>query len=334
LLRTEQQASEPVTPIVPARPGRESDGGREMGQERGRHGTMIVLPVFVLVRVLLAAVGACGQVAPTAAWAPSPTGEAAPAGAMPVTPTNMTIPGVPTKPGGVPTPAPSVTIPPITPQPTQSAPPQKPTPVKPAQPQPTPRPETPIHVIGYGDGIPDTRLATQGASLVIIGTVKQVLPARWTTPDGRRPANPYDRSDPQLIYTPVLIEVEQYLKGGQSQREVLIFGSGGVVGEDSFEDRGGGLITFQEGERVLLFLDERVRNGVTLNGAPLWRQVSTHYRLTPDGQATNGYHTLPLQQLFGEIITAVSAIGGEPGVSSPWLSVGQHGAEAVPESVR
>jgi hypothetical protein len=126
-----------------------------------------------------------------------------------------------------------------------------------------------------------------------------VLPARWTTPGGGRPANPCSVTNPYMIFTPVLIEVEQYLKGQQPQRILHLFAYGGTVDRDQ-ATRGLADLPFREGERVVVFLVEPPRDFPALNGNPL-KDAIEHYTVAPDGSATDGYRTVPLQQLLDEI---------------------------------
>lgn len=243
-------------------------------------------------------VAACGQPQGTV----TPAGAAAPAGyaGQPsyatAQPPSLTRTPFPTYPAPIHT----------TPVPPNPNPPQKLTPA-PGQiptPRPTSRPSDPYTVITAGTGIPDVQLMTKEATVVVLGTVRQVLPARWTTPDGRRPANPHDPANRESIATPVLVEVEQYLKGQQPQRQLIVFAPGGTIGQDrvAVNLNGRDQFAFREGERVVVFLDERLRGSArTSNGSPLWNPLSGYYTVNEDGQATNGFRTVPLQQLLDEI---------------------------------
>lgn len=166
--------------------------------------------------------------------------------------------------------------------------------------EPTPNPDDPVHIGVAGEESGNIEISTDQASIIAIGTVKQVMPARWSTPDGLRPANPRETSpEGYLIHTifrPVLLEVEQYLKGEQSQRELLLFAWGGTVGADSVEISGDPY-EFREGERVIVFLvpDHRTHNNSPLLG------IVERYTITPDGQAVNSLRSVPLQELIKEI---------------------------------
>lgn len=177
----------------------------------------------------------------------------------------------------------------------------QPTPARPLGLPPTPRPSDPYQLTIYGHRTVDTRRSMREATVVAIGTVTQVHPARWTTPDGRRPENPHAPTNLETIYTPVRVEVERYLKGERSESQLLIFALGGVVGKDSVEARVSDVNVFQEGQRVIVFL---VDKNLKLDGVPLWSIVE-RYTLTDDGQAVNSLHSLPLTELLDEVYAAL-----------------------------
>lgn len=271
----------------------------------------IVLALSGIVPLLLS----CGQAQLTtvpagtavpggAAAAPSVQVYPTPTPARPTPGPASTIAGVPTLPGGVPTkmPTPATVIPAPSVEPDRS-PMEKPTP-NPSRPNstyPTPRPDDP-YLLKISDAYaPNTSASTSFATIVIVGTVRQVLPARWSTVDERRPVNPHV-NNPYTIYTPVLVEAEEYLKGQQRQPQLLIFAQEGKVGQDQvvYANRS---MTFLEGERVVLFLYDRQSEPRTSAGMPFWN-LTERYTVTADGIATNIYRTVPLQQLRDEIAAA------------------------------
>lgn len=201
-----------------------------------------------------------------------------------------------------PTPWPTDTPPRVspTPVPTQLGPSVEPTRLIPEV--PTPAPGTPFHLTVSGERAANTKLSTQQAAIIGIGTVKQVMPARWTTPNGQRPANPFAPTNQETIFRPVLFEVDQYLKGQQPQRELLLFAFGGTVGQDTTERISDDLFVFHEGDKAILFL---VTRGRSLNGSPMW-DILEHYTITPDGQAVNTVRHVALQQLIDEVRDALS----------------------------
>jgi hypothetical protein len=165
--------------------------------------------------------------------------------------------------------------------------------------------------------LPSVYVLTKSASVIAIGTIKQILPARWSTPDGRRPTEGcvMRRLPPYIIFTPVLIEVEQYIKGEHylpgdgPQRVLLVSAFGGTLGRDSFEADGDDFYRAREGERILVFLGRphpQYQNVAGFTGLML--NHTAHYAVTPDGHATGhsdrGYRTIPHQQLLDEIADA------------------------------
>lgn len=170
---------------------------------------------------------------------------------------------------------------------------------------PTPRstlqPGDPYNLTIYGRRTVDTGRSAREATVIAIGTVKRVQPARWTTPDGRRPENPHAPTNLETIYTPVEIEIEQWLKGERPESELVIFALGGVIGQDSVESRVSDVNVFHQGQRVIVFLADR---GLKLDAAPLWSIVE-RYTLTGDGQAVNSLHILPLAELLDEVYAAL-----------------------------
>lgn len=178
------------------------------------------------------------------------------------------------------------------------------TPIIPAYtPQPTPRPDEPYHLRSNAFQEPvSTEELTMSSSLIAIGTVKQVGPARWTTSDGKRPQNPHAVDNRDYIFTPVLVTIDTYVKGKPLQAEILLKAIGGTVGRDIVETNQIDLSTFREGERVVLFLGETelVDRVQMVDRRPLWR-VRERYTVKGDGTAMNSHVSLPLQQLISEI---------------------------------
>jgi hypothetical protein len=154
----------------------------------------------------------------------------------------------------------------------------------------------------------DIGTVSRSALFITVGKVIEVLPARWTTPDGSRPASPCAPTNVDTIWTPVVIEIEQMVKGQQLPAHVTIIALGGQVGADSVEygDILGETYKFQPGERVVAFLGEQ--GGFVLSpDAALPLGIIERYTIRPDGQPTNNIRTLPLPQLLTEIRAAISA---------------------------
>lgn len=167
---------------------------------------------------------------------------------------------------------------------------------------PTPLASDP-YVMVYAADLPfDISLLTKYSDAIVIGTVQDVLPAQWGTPDGARPENPHDGY--YHIYRPVLINIERVIKGKQ-QKQLYVQAFGGTIGQDSTsEDSNTPLFTFTKGERGLLFLS---RPGDTyppvINGlVPSY--INDHYTLTETGQANSFHRHTTLNDLLKEIQTA------------------------------
>lgn len=173
-------------------------------------------------------------------------------------------------------------------------------PSRPAEPRSSPGPDDPYRLSIGGRRAADTKASTREAEIIAVGTIKQVLPARWTTADGRRPDNPHARGNLETIFRPVVMNVEQCLVGEHSQSELVMFAFGGTVGQDSVEATISDIYEFDEGQRVIVFL---VDKGLTVGGTHLWTIIE-RYTLTPEGQATNSLRTAPLGELLAEIEAA------------------------------
>lgn len=252
---------------------------------------------------------------------------------------------MPFKPDGPPveykTPPDAPKVPPelLTPQPVlprecadQLALPATPTPTPPGwKPQPapfestpgpavTPDPKGPIFVSGFLESWWNPRdTASRGpitASVTIaIGTVKDRLPAKWATADGKKPPNVFPGSrdfDPathpeQVVFTPVVLEVEEYLKNPQSASTLTLFVVGGEVSQDVFSVHSPEQSLLQPGNRVVVFLDHEVPPAQQVAG--LCRPSATS-RLLPDGTVDTGREIrFPLQELR-EAVAKAGAGGG------------------------
>lgn len=85
---------------------------------------------------------------------------------------------------------------------------------------------------------PTARELVQSAGLFIKGRVVEIIPAQWTTPDGRRPDNPY-RENPETIYiiTPVVIELDgspiiSRVPEDVPDRQIVVAAYGGQIGQE------------------------------------------------------------------------------------------------------
>jgi hypothetical protein len=165
-------------------------------------------------------------------------------------------------------------------------------------------PNAPITILIHGEGESHTPISVRESSVIILGTVRKVQPARWTTADGRRPTNARGAKD--IIFRPALVEVEEYLKGEQPMRHLNIFAWGGTVGQDSARMEPDYLYDLHEGERVVLFLRQHQvsEHSHALNNQPFWF-IFEHYTITPQGEATNAYRTIAVDALRAEIADAL-----------------------------
>jgi len=141
----------------------------------------------------------------------------------------------------------------------------------------------------------------QESDVIVIGEVKEILPSRWTTEDGKKSVNFYD----ERIYTDVIIEVGEYLKNPQPTEEITVRTMGGKVGNDRiiYEDEA----EFEPDEKVLLFLTKEEPYTANLGSEHFRVRGLMHGKFTiEDGQAIRpeaieGYRTIPLQELLETI---------------------------------
>lgn len=249
-----------------------------------------------------------------------------------------TVPSVPNKPKpdetGVPTPPPTWIAPPMTPVPTNSnpdiwkdcpafagrdwyptpAPGEStacPTPVPTATAEPTLAPDEPFisRVCVAPESPDDPTVAaryTRHSPVVVIGTVRRVAQPRWTTDDGRRPANPFaqDYMDPQFrtIITPVEVAVEQYVKGTGPKASITVWAFGGTIGRDTIDLCGSTQTIFEEGQRVVVFLQQRT---FPKSEEPLF-DVVARFTVGANNEATTDGYTIALPQLLDEIRKAAA----------------------------
>lgn len=179
-----------------------------------------------------------------------------------------------------------------------------------ATPRPTLGPNDPWGGTLFLYGHPNTLYSTRQANLIVTGTIMQVNPARWTTSDGKRPANPHALSNKDTIFRPIRIKIDSFITGSLPQTELLVMASGGTVGQDTLDYGSDDRTTFREGDRVLIFLTSAgsINSFRTSTGLPLWQLVD-HYTIQSDGSATNTYTKIPLSELLNDIRVAQSTIG-------------------------
>jgi len=138
----------------------------------------------------------------------------------------------------------------------------------------------------------------KGSDVIVMGEVKEILPSRWTTADGKRP----EKIDGELIYTDVIIEVEKYFKNPQPTKEITVRTLGGTVDKDLMiaEDEA----EFEPNERVLLFLTSEDPFTNNIGGQHFRVKGWMHGKFTiTNNQAIRPklpqeYRNIPLQELL------------------------------------
>lgn len=138
---------------------------------------------------------------------------------------------------------------------------------------------------------------------VVIGTVKEILPPKWNTIDGKMPdKTAAELTSSDLIYTDIIITVDKYIKNPLSSNEVTIRVIGGTLGNvtmSSDEEP-----NFKLGEKVLLYLTKDTHPDIK-NIRPE-HFVATgfkqgKYTLTEDGKAMTPYEIINQEELLNTI---------------------------------
>ncbi|MHC1756134.1 MAG: hypothetical protein AB9861_12010 [Methanosarcina sp.] len=144
------------------------------------------------------------------------------------------------------------------------------------------------------------------SNVIVMGTVKEILPSKWNTPDGTKPEKAIEDLDlDDVIYTDIIISVDKYLKNPLDSQEVIVRILGGSVGEDTMlaDDEP----SFKVGEKTLLYLVAD-NDPATKNSGPQHFTVKGHsqgkYILTADGQAVRNDEIIKLQELLSTIDNA------------------------------
>ncbi|AKB32320.1 hypothetical protein MSSIH_1630 [Methanosarcina siciliae HI350] len=139
---------------------------------------------------------------------------------------------------------------------------------------------------------------------IVIGTVKEILPPRWNTADGKKPLKLFNKFEypEDIIYTDIVISVDEYLKNPLSSGELIVRVTGGTVGDFSMTTDADP--SFNTGEKVLLFL-RKDTNSHTNDIGPEHFIVTDFYRgkytLTEDGKAITPAETVTLEELLNTI---------------------------------
>lgn len=138
---------------------------------------------------------------------------------------------------------------------------------------------------------------------ILIGTVKEILPSKWNTPDAKRPGKLIaDLGPDDTMYTDIIISVEKYLKNPLDQKEVIVRIEGG---EDDFTEVNVDYEpSFETGEKVLLYLCED-SSPMTKGIRPEHFAVTGYYQgkftLTNDGFAIRTDKSMSFEELLNSI---------------------------------
>jgi hypothetical protein len=246
----------------------------------------------------------------------------------------------------------------VTPYPT--FPGEEETPV-PETPGPTPDPNDPFRIYEFVDpGEPYTpQSLVRRFDVIVVGTVTEVLPARWTTPDGSRPANPHETVPEEFtIFTPVVIELDappllarpeeelsSYLAEISTSGRIVVATLGGTVGDDAvvtenFHHK------LELGDRVVTalssaYFDDQARQSLFATEAgAAWTPGQT-YQLDNDGTAVtigeSGFVAMNSNELITMILNAVeegmSTATPSPATPSPALPTPTISSPSVTPSV-
>jgi len=164
--------------------------------------------------------------------------------------------------------------------------------------------EEPISIGMNIDFIPYTHEELRDYSdTILIGTVKEILPPRWNTIDGKYPnKSPAELNSTNIIYTDIIISVDEYLKNSLSSAEVIVRITGGTIGNVSMSTDADP--SFNTSEKVLLYLN-RDDNPYTKDISPEHFVVLDFHRgkytLTDEGKAITTDETVTLDELLSTI---------------------------------
>lgn len=195
--------------------------------------------------------------------------------------------------------------PPVAPTliPSSGAAPRQPIPtLPPAALTPRPTVSPPYHVVMPGTGDPPPAALMKHSSLIVRGTVRQIAPTRWTTPDGRKPAG-YDKAPafgPVSIYRPLYLVVQEVYMGQPDAREIILLVPGGSYPEGSltYQDQA---FHYEVGDDVVVFLSHQ---GHYLGDEKMWR-IEGKYKIEGDVARQNASER-PLSSLIADIKSEVS----------------------------
>lgn len=140
----------------------------------------------------------------------------------------------------------------------------------------------------------DLRIIAQHSDLVLEGTIEQVEPGRWTTPNGQPPQDIKsvlaDPSSDIQLRTPVRLRIDRMYKGNYPARVILFTLPGGSLEQTTavFEDHADAEAherRLQSGTKVIVFLSHAPAH------AGAWSKISPFYPqlyLVVDGDTLHG----------------------------------------------
>ncbi|NYT19859.1 MAG: hypothetical protein GKC08_06185 [Methanosarcinales archaeon] len=140
------------------------------------------------------------------------------------------------------------------------------------------------------------------SDVIIIGTVKEVLPSEWNTGDGERPTDDIYELEWYDIYTDVVITVDEYLKNPLPEKEVIVRTLGGekdIISIDVEDEP-----SFTPGEKVFLYLKNDTWPRTMDHGPEHFVVTGVSqgkFTLTDDGKATSFGEPLTLDELLETI---------------------------------
>ncbi len=138
---------------------------------------------------------------------------------------------------------------------------------------------------------------------IVIGTVKEILPSKY----GDRFSKDTDFGPDHVIYTDIIISVDEYLKNPLSSNEVRVRVAGGTIGNDTLimEEEA----SFKTGEKVLLYLTKDTSHATQDIGPEhfvVTGCLQGKYTLTDDGKAIRPDENMTLEELLNTISQADS----------------------------
>jgi hypothetical protein len=187
--------------------------------------------------------------------------------------------------------------------------------------------EEPIGIGMSIDFIPYTHEELRDYSdTILIGTVKEILPPIWNTADGKQPNKAITEINPRedLIYTDVIISVDEYLKNPLSSKEIIVRVTGGTIGRFSMTTDAEP--SFNTGEKVLIYLSKDDNLATKDVGPEHFIVTDFHrgkYTLTDDGKAITHDENTTLDELLSTINQTDKSA---PFISSFWALVTVIGA--------